>query len=68
MIQARAVADKRFGSINTFRFGAEIWNNADSFRYSNQDGIFPAAVHDFYTAGFAETDLYITNDLAFVRD
>ncbi|MFY9464654.1 MAG: TonB-dependent receptor [Sediminibacterium sp.] len=65
MMQARAVADKRFGAINTFRFGAEIWNNADSFRYSNQDGMFPSAVLDFYTAGFAEMDLYITNDLAF---
>lgn len=65
MMQARAVADKRFGAINTLRFGTEIWNNVDSFRYSNQDGMFPSAVLDFYTAGFAEMDLYITNDLAF---
>jgi len=65
MLQARAVADKRFGAMNTLRFGAEVWNNSDSSRYNNQDGAFPAAVNDFYTAAFAEADLYITNDLAF---
>lgn len=65
MIQARAVVDKRFGSINTIRFGAEVWNNADTSVYKNLAGSFPTKVTDFYTAAFAESDYYITNNLAF---
>ena len=65
MIQARAVADKRFGAINTFRFGAEVWNNRDTSNYANIAGSFGATIKDLYTAVFAESDLYITNDLAF---
>lgn len=65
MWQLRAVFDKKFGSINTFRFGSEIWNNRDSSRYSNLAGSFPSRVTDQYTAIFAESDLYITNNLAF---
>ncbi len=65
MIQARAVVDKRFGSINTIRFGAEVWNNADTSLYKNLAGSFHTKVTDFYTAVFAESDYYITNNLAF---
>lgn len=65
MLQARVVVDKRFGSINTLRFGTEVWNNSDSSRFQNINGFFPSKVNDFYTAGFAEADLYITNELAF---
>lgn len=65
MWQLRAVFDKKFGSINTFRFGSEIWNNNDSSRYSNIAGMFPSRVTDQYTAIFAESDLYITNNIAF---
>lgn len=65
MLQARVVADKRFGAINTLRFGAEVWNNNDSSRFQSINGLFPSTVNDFYKAGFAEADLYITNELAF---
>ncbi len=65
MVQARAVVDKRFGAINTLRFGAEVWNNQDTSRYSNLAGSFASKISDFYTAAFAESDLYITNNLAF---
>ena len=65
MVQARAVVDKRFGSINTFRFGAEVWNNADTSVFKNLAGSFPTKVTDFYTATFVESDYYITNNLAF---
>ncbi|MFX5656650.1 hypothetical protein ABTE24_20960, partial [Acinetobacter baumannii] len=46
-------------------FGSEIWNNNDSSRYSNIAGMFPSRVTDQYTAIFAESDLYITNNIAF---
>lgn len=65
MFQLRAVAEKRFGSINTLRFGAEVWNNQDRNHFQNTTGVFPSLVKDRYTAAFAESDLYITNDLAF---
>ena len=65
MVQARAVVDKRFGSINTFRFGAEVWNNADTSTFKNLAGSFHTKVTDLYTAVFAESDYYITNNLAF---
>jgi len=65
MLQGRIVVDKRFGAINTIRFGAEVWNNSDSSRFQNSNGLFPSRVNDFYKAGFAEADLYITNELAF---
>jgi vitamin B12 transporter len=65
MWQLRAVFDKRFGSINTFRFGAETWHNTDSSIFTNLAGVFPSRVKDQYTAVFAESDLYITNNLAF---
>lgn len=65
MVQARAVVDKRFGAINTLRFGAEVWNNQDTSRYRNLAGSFASKISDFYTAAFAESDLYITNNLAF---
>ncbi len=65
MVQARVVVDKRFGSINTIRFGAEVWNNADTSLFKNLAGSFPTKVTDFYTATFVESDYYITNNLAF---
>jgi len=65
MVQARAVLDKRFGALNTFRFGAEAWNNTDSARYTNLNGTFPTKISDFYTAIFAESDLYLSNNVAF---
>ncbi|HQS24181.1 MAG: hypothetical protein B7Y11_07060 [Sphingobacteriia bacterium 24-36-13] len=65
MLQGRVVVDKRFGAINTIRFGTEVWNNTDSSRFQNINGLFPSKVNDFYKAGFAEADLYITNELAF---
>ncbi len=65
MVQARVVLDKKFGALNTFRFGTELWNNSDSSTYSASFGVFPSKVNDFYQAVFSESDLYITNDLAF---
>jgi hypothetical protein len=65
MVQARAVLDKRFGALNTIRFGAEVWNNADSAKYTNLAGTFPTKISDFYTAIFAESDLYLSNNVAF---
>ncbi|TAH06996.1 MAG: TonB-dependent receptor [Sphingobacteriia bacterium] len=65
MVQARVVLDKKFGALNTFRFGTELWNNSDSSTYSASFGVFPSKVNDFYQAIFSESDLYITNDLAF---
>lgn len=65
MFQLRAVVEKRFGAINTLRFGTEVWNNQDSTRFQSVLGLYPSLVKDRYTAGFAEADLYITNELAF---
>lgn len=65
MAQARAVVDKRYGALNTFRFGAEVWNNRDTSFFRNAAGGFARPVSDVLTSGFAESDIYVTNNLAF---
>jgi hypothetical protein len=60
LAQTKAVFEKKLGGLSALRFGGEYWYNNNPFLYQDtsrrlQDNLF---------AGFAETDIYITNELA----
>lgn len=65
MWQLRSVLDKKFGAINAARFGAEVWKNMDTTLNKLNFGSFGGTLRETYYAAFVETDLYITNNLAF---
>jgi vitamin B12 transporter len=58
--QIKAVFEKKLGGISSLRFGSEYW-------YANNRVVFNDSLQKFvdnYSAVFAESDIYITNDLA----
>lgn len=59
--QIRGVFEKKMFGISTIRFGGEYMYGV---YYSNYKDSFISNLHDNYEALFAETDIYITNDLA----
>jgi len=66
LYQAKAVFEKKLVGISSFRFGGEYWYayNRQPF---NQTGVHIDTVFKFidnYTAFFAETDIFLTNELA----
>lgn len=60
MAQVRAVFEKRLPGISALRFGSEYWYTYNRSTYQGQEAI----LKDHFVAGFAETDIYITNGLA----
>lgn len=59
-IQARIVITRNFANNQAFRFGAENFNNNDSYTYNDSS----TRLKDNLTATFAETDLHITKNIA----
>lgn len=58
--QIKAVFEKKLGTLSALRFGGEYW-------YANNPGTYNDTIHsliDNYYAAYAESDIYITNDLA----
>lgn len=60
LAQGKAVFEKRLGGLSALRFGSEYWYSTNPLIYNDT----PRNVHDNQIAGFAETDIYITNALA----
>lgn len=60
MAQAKAVFEKRIVGISTIRFGSEFWHSTNNTKYNDT----AHNLTDNYTAAFAESDIYVTNDLA----
>ena len=60
LAQVKAVLDKKLGGINAIRFGGEYWYSV------NKTTIYDSAYRlaDNYQALFAESDIYLTNNLA----
>lgn len=58
--QAKAVFEKRLGGISAIRFGGEYQYAYSSTRYNDT----LRTLTDRYSAGFAESDIYVTNALA----
>ena len=58
--QTKWVFEKNIGGINALRFGAE-------YQWANNSVVLNDTLHQFqdhYTAGFAESDIFLTNNLA----
>ena len=63
--QAKVVLEKRLKGISTLRFGSDYFYSKEKTLYTLFDGTkFTDVVNDNLYAAFAETDLYITKDLA----
>ncbi|MBS1755949.1 MAG: TonB-dependent receptor [Bacteroidetes bacterium] len=63
--QAKIVFEKRMKGLNTLRFGVEHLYSNEKATYTLYDGSkYDNIVKDNLTAAFAETDFYITNDIA----
>ena len=58
--QVKAVFEKKLGGLNDIRFGGEYWNSLSKFTFN--DSAYKLV--DNYQALFAETDIYVTNNLA----
>ena len=63
--QARIVFDKRLHGLNVVRFGTDYFYSNEKITYTLFNGYkYTNTVNDNLNAAFAETDLYITNNLA----
>ena len=63
--QAKVVFEKRLKGINSLRFGSDYFYSKEKTLYTLFDGTkFNDIARDNLYAAFAETDLYITKDLA----
>lgn len=60
LTQARAVFEKKLAGISAIRFGSEYWYNFDRSSYSG----YTTVLKDNFNAVFAESDVYLTNDIA----
>ena len=57
--QVKLVLKKKLGGISTLRFGGEFWYNYNSTLFNDTLHILKGN----YQAAFAESDIYISNDL-----
>ncbi|MFZ1528502.1 MAG: TonB-dependent receptor [Ferruginibacter sp.] len=63
--QARLVIEKRLGGINTVRFGSDYFYNNEQSTYAAYNGVKSSqTIREKIYAGFAETDFYLSPDLA----
>jgi len=64
-VQGRAVLEKKLKGLSAVRFGGDYFYSDERSEYTLFDGTkFSETVIDNLAAGFAEADIYITNDLA----
>jgi len=63
--QGRLVLEKKFKGLNALRFGTDYFYSKEETTYTLYDGTkYSEEVQDDLFAGFAETDIYLTNNLA----
>ena len=63
--QARAVFEKKLSGLNAIRFGTDYFYSNEKANYTLYNGTkFTNTIKDNLNAAFAETDLYLTNDIA----
>lgn len=61
----KVVLERKFMGLNVIRFGGEYFYNKDNSTFRNTNiQTQNIASTDNFTAAFAETDIYLTNDLA----
>jgi hypothetical protein len=62
--QVKEVFEKKLGGLSAIRFGGEYWNAYNPSHYINIDSDYYFKLKDNYAALFAESDIYLTNDIA----
>lgn len=63
--QARLVLEKKFGSLSALRFGSEYFYSNEKTDYTLYTGVkYRETIKEKIFASFAETDIYVTNNLA----
>jgi vitamin B12 transporter len=63
--QVKAVFEKKLFGISAIRFGGEYWYGVNSSDYNTSTyGITKSKLIENFQSIFAETDIYVTNDLA----
>ena len=60
LAQIKAVFEKKLTGINAIRFGGEYWNSLSKYNFNDS----AYKLSDNYQALFAETDIYLTNNIA----
>ena len=60
LAQGRAVFEKKITGLSAFRFGGELWHFYNPLTYNDTLKV----LRDNLTSLFAETDIYLTNELA----
>lgn len=65
MAQFRSVLEKKLGGLNAIRFGGEVWRNRDKSQFDAYFGNYTSDILENYTAAFVESDIFISNKLAF---
>ncbi|MEO8764753.1 MAG: TonB-dependent receptor [Ginsengibacter sp.] len=62
---AKVVFEKRLFNLSAARFGTEYNYSNEKTTYTQYDGtLYPGTVKENIVAAFAETDVYLTNDIA----
>ncbi len=62
---AKVVFEKKLFNLSAIRFGSEYNYSNEKTTYTQYNGnIYPQTVKENLFAGFAETDVYVTNDIA----
>ncbi len=64
LAQVKEVFEKKLGGLSAIRFGGEYWYGNNPSTYINIDSNFVNKIKDNYAAAFAESDIYVTNELA----
>ncbi len=62
--QIKEVFEKKLGGLSAVRFGGEYWYAYNPTHYMNTDSNIVSSLKDNYAALFAESDVYVTNNLA----
>ncbi|MEO7312553.1 MAG: TonB-dependent receptor [Chitinophagaceae bacterium] len=58
--EARVVVEHKLNGLSALRFGGEYWYSKDKSQFNQ----YSSSITDNFTAAFAESDIYITNDIA----
>lgn len=62
---AKVIFEKRLGGLSAIRFGGEYNSSDEKMTYTQFDGTqYPQSIKENILSGFAETDIYLTNNLA----
>jgi vitamin B12 transporter len=64
MSQFKSIIEKKLKGLSSIRFGGEIWYNEDKNDYEFEYYKFNTKIDEQYSAGFIESDIYVSNKFA----